>query len=237
MLLLGRATRLLPYLDAEPKIYDATIRFGAETTTDDVTGDVVRRCAPPTRQAVEAAIPALTGTIEQEPPAFSAKKVQGRRAYEAARRGEAVALAPVPVTVHRWEIRAWREADVDVTVTCAGGTYVRALARDLGRLAGSAAHLVALRRTASGPFSVRDALPIDALRAAASAPRPPLAAVPSLPIVHLSPDEERRVRLGQRIDAVLDAPRAALVSGTGELVAIAERERDAWQPRLVLPDA
>jgi tRNA pseudouridine55 synthase len=237
VLLLGRATRLLPFVEGEPKVYDATIRFGAETDTDDPTGTVVREAPPPTRQAAEHAIPALTGRIEQEPPAYSAKKVEGRRAYAAARRGDTLALAPVPVTVHRWELRAWREPDVDVTITCGGGTYIRALARDLGRLTGSAAHLVALRRTASGPFSVREAMDLEAIRAAATPPRPPLAAVPSLPVVRLAPDEERRVRLGQRLRARHEAARAALVGASGDLVAIAEREADGWQPRVVLADA
>lgn len=240
LLLVGRATRLLPYLDGEPKVYDATIRFGVETDTDDVTGQPVRSAASPTRDAVERAIASLTGRLEQQPPAYSAKKLGGRKAYDAARRGAALALAPAPVTVHAWEIRHWREndagAELDATITCASGTYIRALARDLGRLTSSAAHLTALRRVASGPFHVSDALSLDAIRAAAASPRPALHAVPSLPVERLDAADAGRVRRGQRVGASLEAPRAALVDQSGALVAIGERQGGEWQPRVVLGD-
>ncbi|HEU4565373.1 MAG TPA: tRNA pseudouridine(55) synthase TruB, partial [Gemmatimonadaceae bacterium] len=181
VLLVGRATRLLPYMDGEPKTYVATVRFGAETTTDDLEGEPVRAAPLPERAAVERGMAALTGEIAQVPPAFSAKKVEGRRAYHAARRGEAVALAPVTVRVHEWRVLAWREAEVDVSITCGGGTYVRALARDLGRLAGSAAHLTRLRRVRSGSFAVDEAVSLEALRAGGAFLRPARDAVRSLP--------------------------------------------------------
>ncbi|OYV73471.1 MAG: tRNA pseudouridine(55) synthase TruB, partial [Gemmatimonadetes bacterium 21-71-4] len=170
VLLLGRGTRLIPYLDAEPKVYDATIRFGAETDTDDVTGAVVREAPLPAPAAVDAALAAMVGDLVQRPPAYSAKQVGGVRAYAAARRGRPLALPPVAVRVHAWTVRARRGADLDVTVTCGGGTYVRALARDLGAAAGSAAHLTALRRVRAGIFDVADAHAIDAVRAG-DAPR------------------------------------------------------------------
>ncbi|HZK79054.1 MAG TPA: hypothetical protein VFC35_09100, partial [Gemmatimonadaceae bacterium] len=113
-----------------------------------------------------AAIPSLTGRIQQVPPAFSAKSVDGVRAYDAARRGEPVELKPVEVEVHSWKIEAEREAEIDVTLTCGTGTYIRALARDLGRATGSAAHLTSLRRIRSGPFDVGDAATLDTIRSA-----------------------------------------------------------------------
>ena len=168
MLLIGRATRLAQYVAGEPKVYDAVIRFGCETTTDDLTGEPTRSAPSPEPAAVRDAIRALTGTLEQLPPAFSAKKVDGERAYAAARAGRAVELRPARVVVHDWVVHELDAEHARVTVRCGGGTYIRALARDLGRLSGGAAHLTALRRTASGPFDVADALPLAAIDAAAS---------------------------------------------------------------------
>lgn len=163
ILLIGHSTRLATFIETEPKVYRATIRFGAETDTDDCTGTTVREAALPSREAIHGAIPLLTGKIQQVPPAFSAKSVDGVRAYDAARRGEPVELKPVDVEVQSWDINAEREAEIDVTVTCGTGTYIRALARDLGRATESAAHLIALRRIQSGPFDVRDAATLDTI--------------------------------------------------------------------------
>jgi tRNA pseudouridine55 synthase len=156
VLLFGRATRLATFIVAEPKIYEATVRFGIETDTDDLTGAPVRTGPLPNEAAIRTALADLTGEIEQTPPAFSAKHVAGRggRAYAAARQGHEVVLAPVRIRVDGWEIVAIRDDVVEVTVSCSTGTYVRALARDLGRRAGSGAHLAALRRRAVGPFYV-----------------------------------------------------------------------------------
>lgn len=164
VLLLGRATRLATFIDTEPKVYDATIRFGTETDTDDATGTVMRTAQPPDPRAVTDAIVTLTGKVMQVPPAYSAKSVHGQRAYDAARRGEPIELAPVLVTVHEWLIREQHREWISVTITCGGGTYIRALARDLGRASGSAAHLESLRRTRCGNFDVRDAASLEDLR-------------------------------------------------------------------------
>ncbi|HEV2179764.1 MAG TPA: tRNA pseudouridine(55) synthase TruB [Gemmatimonadaceae bacterium] len=237
VLLVGRATRLLPYLEGEPKVYEATIRLGAETDTDDRTGSVVRTAPVPDRAVVEQAMRGLTGAVDQRPPAYSAKQVAGQRAHAAARRGSPLDLAPASVTVHAWVARAWRERDVDVTVTCSGGTYVRALARDVGRAAGSAAHLAALRRLRSGPFDIRDAATLDALRGGTPAMLPPVAAVPSMPVVALDADSVRQVRQGRDVPgADGGADRAALVDHAGALVAIAQRTGDWWHARTVLAD-
>ena len=242
VLLTGRATRLLPFLPGEPKVYEATIQFGAETDTEDPLGAVTREAPPPTETAVRAALPALTGTISQVPPAYSAKRVDGQRAYEAARAGVVLDLNPVSIVVHGWELLAWRNDSCDVRVTCGGGTYVRSLARDLGRAVGSAAHLRALRRLAAGEFHVDAAQHVRALRDEAPRLRPPLDAVPHLAVVPLSDDDVHRIRRGLDIAISDSAPttgsHVALTSAAhGGLIALGERIVDRWQPRVVMRDA
>ncbi len=235
VLLLGRATRLLPYISGEPKEYLALIRFGSETDTDDIEGTVTRTAPPPSETTVREAIPLLTGEIEQVPPAYSAKRVAGRRAYAAARAGDTVVLAPVRVRVDAWRVVAWLADAMEVAITCGGGTYVRALARDLGRLAGSAAHLAALRRTRSGPFRATDAASLDEIRAGTARVLPPLRALDGTPIQRLDDDELMRIVRGVDVTARVPGERAALVQGeTDTLVALAERRGDRWQPRVVM---
>src|SRR5438552_9470127 len=118
LLLVGRATRLVSFLDNEPKVYRATIRFGAQTTTDDPEGDVIAEAPPPPQESVERAIGTLTGDLLQRPPVFSAKKVAGVRAYSAARRGEPMKLEPVAVVVHAWEVLGRNGPDLDVEIRC-----------------------------------------------------------------------------------------------------------------------
>src|SRR5687768_7536136 len=129
VLLVNRTTRLLPFLDAEPKVYRARIRFGARTETDDPEGDVTETAPLPDRESVHRAIAAMTGHLLQRPPAYSAKRVGGVRAYAAARRGAPLTLEPVAVTVNQWRVLEWNNTDLDVEIDCSGGTYVRALAR------------------------------------------------------------------------------------------------------------
>lgn len=164
ILLIGRCTRLANFIDTEPKVYEATIRFGSETDTDDCTGSVTRETELPAQSAVDSAIGQLTGDIMQVPPDYSAKSVDGMRAYDAARKGTALELSPVAVHVNEWIIRERRDDSLDVTITCGTGTYIRALARDLGRMTGSSAHLTALRRIRAGSFDVRDAVTIEELK-------------------------------------------------------------------------
>jgi len=239
VLMIGNATRLLPYLDGEPKVYDATIAFGTETDTDDSTGTPIRVAAHPEPERVRVSLAELTGTIGQVPPSYSAKQVGGRRAYDAARRGAPLELAPVEVTVHGWTIRHLSSERLEATITCGGGTYIRALARDLGRLCGSAGHLARLRRTRSGSFDVRDATAVDALRTGEIAVQPARAAVGHLPSIVLSSADVAHVRHGRPVGAAApaDTETAALVDETGRLVAIAGRAEGAWRPRVVLPDA
>jgi tRNA pseudouridine55 synthase len=235
VLLLGRATRLLPHLDGVPKEYEATIVLGAETDTDDLEGTTVRVAEPPSDEATTAAIAQLTGTLEQVPPAYSAKRVGGRRAYEAARAGVAMELEPSRVEVFEWRDVSRDGATLRATIACGGGTYIRALARDLGRLSGSAAHLLALRRVRSGPFRVAEAVTVDALRAGAATLRPALDALPSIPHVSLESEDAERVLRGIGVARGSDAPSAALVDGrSGALVAYAEGVGSVWQPRVVM---
>ena len=172
LMLIGRATRLATFIVTEPKVYEATIRFGSETDTDDSTGILIRSAPLPEPPAVRAAIASLTGDLMQVPPAYSAKSVDGTRAYDSARRGEPLDLPPVAVHVHRWEVNAEERDLIRVTITCGTGTYVRALARDLGRAAGSAAHLASLRRTRCGEFDVGAAASLEDLRNAPPPLRP-----------------------------------------------------------------
>jgi tRNA pseudouridine55 synthase len=122
---------------------------------------------------MNAAICRLTGEIDQVPPDYSAKSVDGTRAYSAARKGVALELAPVKVQVHEWKVRSFADDVLEADITCGSGTYIRALARDLGRLTESAAHLQSLRRTRSGPFDVRDAVTLDQLKVAPPQPKTP----------------------------------------------------------------
>ncbi|MDH5234991.1 MAG: tRNA pseudouridine(55) synthase TruB [Gemmatimonadota bacterium] len=250
VLLVGRATRLLPHLPGDPKVYEATIRFGAETETEDLEGAVTREAPLPTRAALLGALPALTGSIGQVPPAYSAKRVEGRRSYELARAGKAVELPPVTIRVDRWEVLHLRDAagaplgadagdrpvrEARVRVTCGGGTYVRSLARDLARLAGSAAHLTALRRVRSGPFSADDARSVAELTAGGARVQPALAALPGFPVQELTRDEVTRIVRGIDVEARCAGEWAALTNPeNGVLVALAERRDDRWQPRVVM---
>lgn len=239
VLLTGRATRLIPYMDGEPKVYDATVAFGTETSTDDLTGEAVRDAPLPSPEQVESALETLTGNIEQLPPDFSAKQVGGVRAYRAARRGKPLALSPVPVVVHRWEVVERTAGSLRAVVTCSGGTYVRALARDLGRNSGSAAHLESLRRLASGPFRVENAASLDDLTSddPSTSLQPMTSAIPSMPVQQLEDADLQRILHGIAISPALEANRVALVDSVGELIAVAEREGDQLRPRAVFGDA
>lgn len=236
VLLLGRATRLLPHLAHDPKVYRATIRFGVSTTTDDATGEPLGEAPVPSAVAVDNAMAAMTGHLLQRPPAFSAKQVGGVRAYKAARRGRPLELEPVSVRVHSWRVLAREGANLDVEISCGPGTYVRALARDLGEASSSAAHLSALRRLRSGPFVVDNAQSIDAVEADGPHLLPPTAAVAHLPQQELDDFDARRIVHGQTVTASVGGPCAALTH-RAELLAVADREEDCWRPRVVLRDA
>jgi tRNA pseudouridine55 synthase len=200
-----KATRLLGHLALSEKEYSATIRLGQATDTDDAEGQVIAEtsAAGVSEVSLEAAVTTLTGEIEQVPPGYSAIKVSGKRAYRLAREGAAPELAARTVTVTAFDVLAVRRAgellDADVTVTCSSGTYVRALARDLGRALGVGGHLTALRRTRVGPYEIAAAATLDQLAATfAVIPLDEAAGVAFRP-VHLTGDQARSVAHGGRI--------------------------------------
>jgi tRNA pseudouridine55 synthase len=228
----GRATRLLGHLMLTEKAYDATVRLGVVTTTDDAEGEVVtsRSAAGLTDAEVRQALTAFVGDIEQVPTAVSAIKVGGRRAYERVRAGERVELAPRSVTVHEIVVRQVRPADdtveADISLRCSSGTYVRALARDLGAALGVGGHLAALRRTAVGPFTVAAAHPLDRLEAAGERALVPIAAAAraTFPAVDLGDDQAAHVRVGRALDVVLpSAGPVAVFDPAGAFLALYEQ--------------
>ena len=237
------------YVHDEPKIYDAIVKFGAETDTEDPSGAVVREATLPSRASLDIAARGFVGTFRQIPPAYSAKQVDGERSYDLARAGRAVELAPVAVTVHECTLSAFLEGAAGVAqcalhVSCAGGTYVRSIARDLARAAGSAAHLTSLRRVSAGGFLAGRAYSLESLQSGAVSVDPPLAALDGYPSQNITPDEIVSVGRGMSIEARVDGEHASLVDDTARaprrLVAFAERVTsaagDRWQPRVVMRD-
>jgi tRNA pseudouridine55 synthase len=182
---LGQATRLVRFLAAGEKLYRARVRLGYATSTDDLQGEPLGEPAAmlPSDEQVRAACARLVGPLLQVPPAFSAKRVAGRRAYDVARRGGAPALDAVPVSVHALDLLATSGAELELEVRCSSGTYVRALARDLGRDLGVGGHLVALRRLRSDGFGLERAVPLDEVGTRADAVIPLAAMLPELPSV------------------------------------------------------
>jgi tRNA pseudouridine55 synthase len=236
---LGHGTRMVEYHLGDRKAYRATVCFGASSSTDDLEGELTPSPgAAPSREAVLEAMTAMTGRISQRPPAFSAIKVAGRRAYAMARAGEAVVLGEREVTIHELALASWDDTDPERPVAvmdlrCSAGTYVRAVARDLGESLGTAAYLGALTRLASGPFTLEDALDLDTIRAAAADGPAGLlpflcpidAGLETLPTVALTVDEVAAVARGQFVRPAAGVPSGAdqyrLVGPDGSLVAIA----------------
>lgn len=234
VLLVGKGTRVARFLDGLGKTYLATARLGQRTATDDLTGEPVGPAHEgplPAREEIARVLAGFEGVQAQRPPAFSARKQDGERAYARARRGEAVELAPSEVTVYQAELLSVEGPEVTFRVTVSTGTYVRAIARDLGERLGTGAHLTALRRESIGHLRVEDALPLDAL--APDTPLWPLGAVLShLPRVPL--DEAARVDVGHgRAVAGVVAGTAVLVAGH-EVIAVAEGDGRWLRPTVVL---
>lgn len=231
----GRATRLLGQLALTDKAYDATIRLGQATVTDDAEGEITSAAgaAKVSDTAVEAAIAPLRGPIEQVPSAVSAIKVDGVRSYARVRSGEDVALAARPVTVTRFDVLARRDAtatdgtpvvDLDVAVECSSGTYIRALARDLGATLGTGGHLTALRRTRVGPFTLAEAQGLDGEGNDGNGLMvTPIADVARrcFPSLDLSAEQARDVGYGRRLrDTVLPGDRTAVFAPDGTFLAL-----------------
>jgi len=245
VILIGPAVRLSEYVSASDKRYQAVIRLGASTDTYDADGRFTQQSNAPinvTEQQFEDTLKNFIGEIEQTPPPYSAVKVQGRRAYDMARQGEDMDLAPRKITVHHLEVLEWAPPEVVVDVHCSSGTYVRSLANDMGNALGCGAYLVGLRRTKSGRFSLRDATPLRKLQEAFQAGNwyqhliPAAEALADWPAIELDPDEVEAIKHGHRIPAKEDAKgRVRGVSMAGELVALLELDEATreWQPKKV----
>jgi tRNA pseudouridine55 synthase len=247
---LGEATKTVPFVVDGRKTYLFTIRWGEERDTDDAEGRVVATSeSRPEAAAIQALLPRFIGTIEQVPPRFSAVKIDGERAYDLARDGETVELAPRAVTIHRLELIELPDADHAVlTAECGKGTYVRSLARDLGRALGALGHVSALRRNRVGPFGEVDMIPLEQLealchRAAAGEGHladtllPIETALDDIPALAVSPADAARLARGQAV--LLRGRDATIFRGmvqvacSGQLVAIAEVERGEIIPKRV----
>ncbi|HJN08155.1 MAG TPA: tRNA pseudouridine(55) synthase TruB [Pirellulaceae bacterium] len=236
ILCLGRATRLVPYLQQQPKEYVATFLLGRHSETDDVEQEVIELPDPhvPTPQEVEAALPQFTGEIQQRPPAFSAVKVGGRRAYKMARQGKQVELAARPVTVYEIVLIQYDYPRMVLSMRCGSGTYVRSVGRDLAAALGTACVMSALRRTAIGDFRVEQACRADTLSSelVGSQLLPAARAVQQLPSVMVDESEIHRLRTGQRItrpDCGLSGDIAA-VAADGRLISILTVDGDQLRP-------
>jgi tRNA pseudouridine55 synthase len=252
---LGRATRLAEYHLGEGKAYRATVCFGAASTTDDLEGELTRHPGPaPAREAVESALAAVRGPIEQVPPAYSAIQIEGRRAYAMARSGEKPELRPRSVTIGRLDLAEWDASDPErpvavLEIECSAGTYIRAIARDLGVAVGSAAYLGTLTRTASGHFTLADAVPVDLVRsAAAEGPvalrallRPVDTGLDAWPAIRLDPAEIADITRGRFVRPHDPAARPTngpvrLLDGDGRIVAVAAWRDGRIAPQKVLTD-
>jgi tRNA pseudouridine55 synthase len=231
----GSATRLLGHLAGSDKVYEATVRLGQTTVTDDREGEVLTTtsAAHLDDDAVRAALAAQTGPLQQVPSSVSAVKVGGRRSYDRVRAGEEVVLEPRAVTVHRIDVHELTRptpdlVDVAITVACTAGTYVRAIARDAGAGLGVGGHLTALRRTASGPFGTAQAAPVEEAAAALAAGGGPGvlgladAATAVFPERRLTVEEATALGYGQRIAATGRPGLTAAVDPGGRLVALVE---------------
>jgi tRNA pseudouridine55 synthase len=225
VLVLGvnRATRLLGHLTLTDKWYDATVRLGVTTTTDDAEGEVVSLTPlrALTDEAVRSATRGFVGTIDQVPSAVSAVKVDGKRAYARVRAGEEVQLAARRVTVHELTVTGLDlgAATVDIRVHCSSGTYIRAIARDLGATLGVGGHLTALRRTAVGPFGLDHARTLDELAEKFEMTPIAEAARAAFPAVELGDDQAASVRVGRAVDLPLETL-TALFAPDGEFLAL-----------------
>jgi tRNA pseudouridine55 synthase len=231
---IGRATRLLGHLALTTKGYDATVRLGVATITDDAEGEVVevRDASGVTDEALRGALAALTGELAQVPSAVSAVKVDGVRSYARVRAGEAVELAARRVVVSRLDLLERRGDDLDIAVECSSGTYVRALARDLGAALGVGGHLTALRRTRVGPFDLSVARSLEALDRGpdeVDAAVVPLdrAVEQAFPVRALTPQEAEDLSHGRRLTATGQPGAVGALAPDGRCIALVSDEQTA----------
>jgi tRNA pseudouridine55 synthase len=243
VVLVGPAVRLSEYVSASDKRYQAVIKLGTATDTYDAEGKITSTSIVDiTEESFEAALNKFVGEIVQVPPPYSAVKVKGKKAYERARDGEKVELQPRKIQVYNLELLEWAPPEAVVDAYCSSGTYVRSLAHDLGEEMGCGAHLIGLRRTKSGRFTLREAIPLRKLREAFDQGSwyqyliPAAEALSDWPSIDLDLEQIEAVRHGHRIPADLESPeRIRAISDQGELVALLEfiPESNEWQPRKV----
>jgi tRNA pseudouridine55 synthase len=243
VLCLGSATRLSEYLSTSDKTYRATVRFGASTRTYDADGEITRQTGlTPTRPQVMGALAAFTGILEQTPPPFSAIKVKGRKAYELARNGTEIELEPRQIRIYSLEIVSYSPPDLELSIRCSAGTYIRSLAHDLGEKLGCGAYLAALKRVQAGPFTLESATPMPMLEVGfltgkwEQYVRPAADALPDLPVVMLTREMIEQVKHGHRFPAAPGSQGLArALDPEGELAAILEADVESgeWHPRKV----
>jgi tRNA pseudouridine55 synthase len=236
VLALGPATRLIEYAQAGRKRYRGEFLLGRRSDTEDLEGVVTELPDPPrpTRDDIEALLPRFVGRIEQRPPAYSALKVAGRRAYDLARRGEAVELAPRPVEVYELTLVDYDYPQVTLDVVCGAGTYIRSLGRDVGEALGTAAVMSSLARTAVGEFPLNEACDFDTLSPETIRARleSPLKALAGMPRVRLNEAELDRIARGMTV-TIREYGRSgelAAVDERGRLRAILHPRGDGWGP-------
>lgn len=235
IVLLGRATRLARFLEPLSKRYRAVARLGVRTDSDDLTGRELARVEPeqwPAEADVARVMAGMTGRIDQQPPVYSAKHVDGQRSHQLARRGETPRLAAVSVEVRRFGLLRYDPPEVEFMAEVSTGTYVRALARDLGEELGVGAHLIRLRREAIGPFEVAAAVPLHEV-SADSRLLSPAAVLGHLPAVELSEAEATDVGHGRQVVREGAKGRVRLMVADA-LVAVGEARETGWQPIVVL---
>jgi tRNA pseudouridine55 synthase len=244
VVLIGPAVRLSEYVSASDKRYQATIKFGSSTDTYDIEGRITNEASVDNldEEVFHEIINQFVGEIQQTPPPYSAVKVKGRKAYEMARKGEEVDLEPRTIHVYSLDVLEWEPPEAVIDVYCSSGTYVRSLANDLGEALGTGAHLIGLRRTKSGQFTLRDAVPLRRLKEAFDAGNwyeyliPAAEALSDWPMVELDADQVELVRHGHRVpaeDRIDHMVRG--VSEQGDLVALMDLDEETmeWQPRKV----
>ncbi len=237
VLCLGQATRLIPYIQRMHKSYRGEFLLGRESDTEDVEGSIRELQDPliPTREELAAALPRFRGRIEQVPPAYSALKVQGRRAYDLARQGQSVELAARTIEIHELTIVEYAYPHLTLDIRCGSGTYVRSLGRDLARAVGSGAVMSALQRTAIGPFQLSEACPVETLTTESLNKwlLPAALAVAGLTQVQLSDAELARLQRGQKIEDrfQLTCDEAAGLRPDGQLAVLLTRSTETGQLR------
>jgi tRNA pseudouridine55 synthase len=228
---IGKATRLAQFIPNSPKIYEGEIRLGFSTNTYDREGAPTSE-ERPVQGDIQAAVRSLTGTIDQTPPPFSAKKIGSVPSYKFARKNRPVELAPVKVQIDQFEIINLDQPLLTFRVVCSPGTYIRSLAHDLGQRLGCGAHLTRLRRTRSGDFAIEHAISLDTCSAVHLTPLESL--LPAFPRIEVSEEDETKVLHGNQIVGDATAPLARIFNKEGRFLAIASVENGWVRPRLVL---